>query len=367
MARSRQSERPPGAGSLRGRQQSGVVAGRGYVASTPERLVASVASLAVITTILYLAISNQRIEDENVAVMLRIILSLAVAVIGATVPGFLQVGWDLKGVTIRAGGALALFVICYFASPPIIEGKARPLERVEASFDRIIATTEYDEVDKEIEAIRDIALQQSSNYLSNHVVRLVEKYMDGTFDASGDFTRTKRRKLVELALVVKKGDLRKAFSDGFFYKIDLVEVNFRGANLSGVGFEKAFVIWADFTDADLRDSSFEGAWIRLSDFSNAKLQGANFQGVDWFNAVGFTAETLKASKADSGTILQCPGQNHEIYDEAAFIQKHDSLYTRFKYREFSKYTREKIHIVWKQYAGPEGLCAAARRLKTASR
>lgn len=47
----------------------------------------------------------------------RIVLSLAAAGVAATVPGFLNVNLDAKGVAIRAGGALAVFVIVYFLKP----------------------------------------------------------------------------------------------------------------------------------------------------------------------------------------------------------------------------------------------------------
>jgi hypothetical protein len=48
-------------------------------------------------------------------------LSLSIAVLGATVPGFLNVGWSGRGLAIRAGGALALFVLTFLLTPQIVQ------------------------------------------------------------------------------------------------------------------------------------------------------------------------------------------------------------------------------------------------------
>jgi hypothetical protein len=63
---------------------------------------------------------NAPFADQNQVVLIRIVLSLAVAVIGAVVPGFLQVSLSAKGVVIRAGGALALFIVTFFYSPTVL-------------------------------------------------------------------------------------------------------------------------------------------------------------------------------------------------------------------------------------------------------
>jgi hypothetical protein len=51
------------------------------------------------------------------------VLSLATAVLGATIPGFLDIGWKGRGLAIRAGGALALFVLTFVYTPDLA---ARP-------------------------------------------------------------------------------------------------------------------------------------------------------------------------------------------------------------------------------------------------
>lgn len=77
--------------------------------------------------IFFVAVQNPQLGDFAYT-MLRIIVALAAAGIGAVLPGFLNVGF--KGV-LRAGGALALFVIVYFFPPvsptpvivPVVEPK----------------------------------------------------------------------------------------------------------------------------------------------------------------------------------------------------------------------------------------------------
>jgi hypothetical protein len=90
--------------------------GVAYQASTWEKGLASAIALGVIGLVAYLVIRNQPIQAE-LAAMVRILLSLAVAVLGATLPGFLKVDLSVKGFAIRAAGALGLFVLTYFWSP----------------------------------------------------------------------------------------------------------------------------------------------------------------------------------------------------------------------------------------------------------
>jgi uncharacterized membrane protein len=50
----------------------------------------------------------------------RLILALAAAAIGAILPGFLEVSGTVKNITLRAGGAIGLFVIVYLLNPPAL-------------------------------------------------------------------------------------------------------------------------------------------------------------------------------------------------------------------------------------------------------
>ena len=53
----------------------------------------------------------------------RAILAISMAGVASVVPGFLEVGTDIEGLAIRAGGALAVFVIVYFVAPVGPKGK----------------------------------------------------------------------------------------------------------------------------------------------------------------------------------------------------------------------------------------------------
>jgi hypothetical protein len=81
-----------------------------------ERVAAVLAGMAVVALICFLAIRNQRL-DPQIALYVRLILSLAVAVLGGTVPGFLHLQLKRRGNSLRAGGALALFVLTYVYTP----------------------------------------------------------------------------------------------------------------------------------------------------------------------------------------------------------------------------------------------------------
>lgn len=84
-----------------------------------ERLIAIGTSVVVVAAVLFLLYRNEPFADGNLVIALRIILSLAVGVIGATIPGFLHVEYNGPGFAIRAGGALALFVLTLYSSPKV--------------------------------------------------------------------------------------------------------------------------------------------------------------------------------------------------------------------------------------------------------
>jgi hypothetical protein len=91
-----------------------------------EKITVTVAACAVLSLIAWLVIRNAPFNDPNLVVMLRIVLSLAIAALGAAVPGFLGVGVKASGVAVRAGGALALFVISFFFTPQVITPPLTP-------------------------------------------------------------------------------------------------------------------------------------------------------------------------------------------------------------------------------------------------
>jgi hypothetical protein len=68
---------------------------------------------------LFLLVRNQAIADPRLFFVLRVVLSLSAATLGATIPGFLTVRWSGHGLAIRAGGAIALFVLTFVYTPDL--------------------------------------------------------------------------------------------------------------------------------------------------------------------------------------------------------------------------------------------------------
>jgi len=92
----------------------------GYTPTLWERVLAAVCAVAVLVLVFVVILRKTPFADQNQVVLVRIVLSLAVSIIGAVIPGFLQVSLRGRGIAIRAGGALALFVITYFFSPKVL-------------------------------------------------------------------------------------------------------------------------------------------------------------------------------------------------------------------------------------------------------
>src|SRR5208337_291670 len=91
-----------------------------------ERITVFAAATLIVVIVLLLAVRNQAFSDPNLVAMVRIVLSLAIASLGATVPGFLNVNLKGPGLAIRAGGALALFVLTYFFTPTVLDPPPPP-------------------------------------------------------------------------------------------------------------------------------------------------------------------------------------------------------------------------------------------------
>ena len=99
-----------------------------------EKICAVATAVLVVLLVVFLVVRNQPFNDPNLVILMRIVLSTAVAVLGATIPGFLHVDLSVRGVIIRAGGALALFVLTFFYSPTVLpppvgpppDGQGRP-------------------------------------------------------------------------------------------------------------------------------------------------------------------------------------------------------------------------------------------------
>jgi hypothetical protein len=84
-----------------------------------ERIIALVAACFILIFVMALIWRNQPFATPDLARAMRIILSLGVGVLGGTIPGFLNLEYNLQGLAVRAGGALALFALTFFGSPAV--------------------------------------------------------------------------------------------------------------------------------------------------------------------------------------------------------------------------------------------------------
>ncbi len=87
-----------------------------------DRIAATCAALVVVGLAVFLLIRNEPIADARLFYALRVVVSFSIAVLGATIPGFLNVGWSGGGLAVRAGGALALSVLTFVYTPDLVNG-----------------------------------------------------------------------------------------------------------------------------------------------------------------------------------------------------------------------------------------------------
>jgi hypothetical protein len=80
---------------------------------TWERIASVVFGVMFVMAILVLAIAFPKPSSFQYEVF-RIVLAIACGGVAAVIPGFLAVNMDAKGLMIRAGGALAVFLLVYF-------------------------------------------------------------------------------------------------------------------------------------------------------------------------------------------------------------------------------------------------------------
>jgi heme A synthase len=93
-----------------------------------DRIAATLAALVVVGLAVFLLVRNQPIADPKLFFVLRVVLSFAAAALGATIPGFLDIRWSGNGLALRAGGALALFVLTFVYTPDILPDQGAKTE-----------------------------------------------------------------------------------------------------------------------------------------------------------------------------------------------------------------------------------------------
>ena len=100
-----------------------------YQSALWEKITAAAVAVFIVAFISFLIISGIP-SEQNAIAFARILISLASAILGAVIPGFLGVNLQAKRQSIRAGGALALFVITYFFTPNVIPPPPPPPVKV---------------------------------------------------------------------------------------------------------------------------------------------------------------------------------------------------------------------------------------------
>lgn len=90
-----------------------------------DRVAGTLAGLVIILLTVFLLIRNEPIADPRLFFTLRVVLSFSAATLGATIPGFLNVDWSGGGLVVRAGGALALFVLTFMYTPDLAPDQGR--------------------------------------------------------------------------------------------------------------------------------------------------------------------------------------------------------------------------------------------------
>lgn len=91
-----------------------------HIPATWEKITVLVVAVFITGITSFLVIRNEPFADSNYVTFVRILLSLAVAVLGAVIPGVLNITLRKNNLLIRASGAIALFVITFMFTPKVI-------------------------------------------------------------------------------------------------------------------------------------------------------------------------------------------------------------------------------------------------------
>lgn len=89
---------------------------------TPQLIAAFIFGCIFIIVLLVIALAIPEPTVQQTFIF-RVILALAGAGVGAVIPGFLNIDGKILEISLRATGALALFVIIYRMNPPSLAAK----------------------------------------------------------------------------------------------------------------------------------------------------------------------------------------------------------------------------------------------------
>lgn len=104
-----------------------------------ERISAIVIGTGIVVFGSYLVIRNEPFNDPNLVVLVRILLSLSVGLVGGLIPGFMDIRWSARGLSIRAVGAIGLFLLTFFGTPSVLPSLDGDLSHLRSQMERIDA------------------------------------------------------------------------------------------------------------------------------------------------------------------------------------------------------------------------------------
>jgi len=115
-----------------------------------ERIIAVVTGFLIVAFIAFLLYRNEDFANPNFVIYGRLLLALGIALCAATLPGFLRLKWDVKGASLRAGGAIALFIFTLAYTPKVLPSlgtagavaslsqESNSIKQILAGIDRIV-------------------------------------------------------------------------------------------------------------------------------------------------------------------------------------------------------------------------------------
>ena len=129
-----------------------------------EKVVAAVVAVVIVGVVLFLVIRNQK-PDKDLFALIRIVLSLAIAALGATIPGFLNVKIEKsQSLSLRAGGALALFLLTYIFTPSVVSIQSSEPTAAEINVEiKPVSITPKPPAPLRVEAIGRLELPKNEN------------------------------------------------------------------------------------------------------------------------------------------------------------------------------------------------------------
>lgn len=211
----------------------------------------------------------------------RVVIALAAASFGATVPGFLNVNLPVWGKgAIAAGGALALFVIIFNINPPEILPTNNNVEII----------TPYHEIDIEV---TDHTNKDYGDCSANNT-NIEGLIFDNSKLHGCNFQET----------VISRAKFKGAnVSTADFRNVDGIRVSFENASALFTKFTLAKLHGANFRGANLTEAEFWGADLREANFTEANMEGAflagaDITGADFTNVKNLTQEQVNLTIYD---------------------------------------------------------------------